>query len=134
MSIDEQSKEKAYKLFDSSAIASLEVGTLKGLCQIHEYLFGGLFEFAGQIRTKNIAKGNFRFASVMYLGAVLKARLQKCVDWSQIRKYEYLSAMERSPVNALEIRALLRGALTEQINDREVYMKGIEQSYYYEEI
>ena len=174
--IDERSKEKAYLLFDSGFINSIEVGTAAGLCQIHEYLFGGLFDFAGQIRQKNIAKGNFRFASALYLPEILlkiesmpeqtfediiakyvemniahpfmegngrsgriwldlmlKKNLQKCVNWAQIGKQSYLSAMERSPVNDLEIRELVRSALTEKITDREIFMRGINHSYYYEE-
>ncbi|MCL2141567.1 MAG: Fic family protein [Methanimicrococcus sp.] len=174
--IDEQSKEKAYSLFDSCAIHHLEVGTVSGLCQIHKYLFDGLFNFAGQIRDKNISKGNFRFVSPLYLFEILpkieqmpentfeeilskyvemnvahpfmegngrsgriwldlmlKKNLKKCVDWSQVGKQAYLSAMGRSPVNDLEIRELLRSALTDKINDRGIYMKGIDRSYYYEE-
>ena len=174
--IDEQSKEKAYVLFDSGAIHAIEVGTVKGLCQIHAYLFDGLFSFAGRIRDKNISKGNFRFASALYLDEslkkielmpentfeeiiakyveiniahpfmegngrsariwldlILKKNLKQCIDWSQVGKWAYLSAMERSPVNDLEIRELLRPALTDKINDRDVYMKGIDRSYYYEE-
>jgi len=174
--IDELSKEKAYLLFDSGVIDSIEVGTIAGLCQIHKYLFDGLFSFAGQIREKNISKGNFRFASVLYLPEILikieqmpeesfedivakyvemnvahpffegngrsgriwldlmlKKNQKKCVDWSQVGKRAYLSAMERSPVNDLEIREVLRPALTERVNDREVYIKGIDRSYYYEE-
>lgn len=170
------SKERAIALFDSDKIASFEVGTFRGLVEIHEHLFEGLYDFAGKIRIKDISKGGFRFASHLYLKSILteiekqpdntfeeiaakyvemniahpfmegngrsmriwldlmlKKRLQKCVDWSRIDKRDYLSAMERSPVNSLEIRELLRGALTETINDREVFMKGIEQSYYYEE-
>jgi len=174
--LDEQSKEKAYFLFDSGAINSIEAGTIAGLCQIHEYLFEGLFSFAGQIRNMNISKGNFRFASVLYLreslkkieqmpentfeeivakyvemniahpfmegngrsgriwlDLMLKKNLKKCIDWSLVGKRAYLSAMERSPVNDLEIRELLRSALTDRIDDREVYIKGIDRSYYYEE-
>ena len=174
--IDARSKEKAYHLYDSGDIASIEVGTLHGLLQIHRYIFGGLFDFAGLIRTKNISKGNFRFASVMYLADILpkiesmpestfeeidlkyvemniahpflegngrsmriwldlmlKKNLGKCVDWSLIGKTAYLQAMERSPVNDLELRELLRSALTDKINDRETYIKGIDRSYYYEE-
>jgi cell filamentation protein len=127
--LDEQSKEKAYSLFDSGAINSIEAGTTAGLCQIHKYLFDGLFSFAGKIREDNISKGNFHFASALYLSESLK----KCVDWSQVGKRAYLSAMERSPVNDLEIREILRSALTGRIEDREVFMKGIDRSYYYEE-
>jgi cell filamentation protein len=174
--LDAQSKEKAYSLFDTGTINSIEVGTAKGLCQIHKYLFDGLFGFAGQIRDKNISKGNFRFASALYLceslkkieqmpentfeeiiakyveiniahpfmegngrsgriwlDLMLKKNLKKCVDWSLAGKRAYLSAMERSPVNDLEIREFLRSALTDRIDDREVFMKGIDRSYYYEE-
>ena len=176
ISIDAQSKEKAYNLFDSGDINKIEVGTVKGLVQIHRYIFDKLYEFAGKIRTVNTSKGGFRFASALYLkesltkietmpentfeqivlkyvemniahpfmegngrscriwlDLILKKNLNKCIDWQQIDKSAYLSAMERSPVNDLEIRELLRGALTNKINDREVYMKGVEQSYYYEE-
>lgn len=174
--IDEISKERAGKLFDSTELASFEVGTIKGLQQIHEYLFGNLYDFAGKIRTKNISKGGFTFASSIYLhqglaeidkmpetsleavvtkyvemniahpfmegngrsariwlDLMLKKNLGSCVDWQKIDKNDYLSAMQRSPVNDLEIRELLRTALTDKIDDREVFMKGIEQSYYYEE-
>lgn len=174
--IDEISKQRAIKLFDSAEISSFEVGTTKGLQQIHEYLFGGLYDFAGKIRTKNISKGGFTFASAIYLeGAlsevgklpettleeivrkytemniahpfmegngrstriwldlILRKSLKQCVDWQKINKNDYFNAMERSPVNDLELRELLRGALTDKIDDREVFMKGIEQSYYYEE-
>jgi cell filamentation protein len=174
--IDEQSKERALKLFESRELAAFEVGTTRGLQQIHEYLFGDLYDFAGKIRSKDISKGGFRFASHLYLAEslavidalpentfedivtkyvemnvshpfmegngrsmriwldlILKKNLQQCVDWQKIDKMDYLNAMERSPVNALEIRELLRGALTEKVDDRDVFMKGIEQSYYYEE-
>lgn len=174
--IDETSKQRAVKLFDSIELSSFEVGTIKGLQQIHEYLFGGLYDFAGRIRSKNISKGGFTFASAIYLeGAlseveklpeaafeeivrkyvemniahpfmegngrstriwldlILKKSLKQCVDWQKIDKNDYFNAMERSPVNDLELRELLRGALTDKISDREVFMKGIEQSYYYEE-
>ena len=175
-SLDEQSREKAYSLFSSGAIKIIEVGTTEGLRQIHKYLFEGLFSFAGQIRDTNISKGNFRFASALYLAEslikieqmpenefedivakyvemniahpfmdgngrsgriwldlILKKNLKKCIDWSLVSKNAYLSAIERSPVNDLEIRELLRSALTDKIDDREVYMKGIDCSYYYEE-
>ncbi|MFO0971083.1 MAG: Fic family protein [Candidatus Saccharimonadales bacterium] len=174
--IDEISKQRAIKLFGSNELSSFEVGTTKGLQQIHEYLFGGLYDFAGKIRDKNISKDNFRFANSLYLeeilakieamsentfedivakyaemniahpfmegngrsariwlDLILKERLGTCIDWQKIDKNNYLSAMIRSHVNDLEIRELLRGALTDKINNREVYMKGIEQSYYYEE-
>ena len=174
--IDEISKERAKKLFGSQEIKSFETGTIKGLRQIHEYLFGGLYDFAGQIRTKDISKGGFRFASHLYLeeslnkigkmsgnafehiiakyvemniahpfmdgngrsmriwlDLILKKNLKQCVDWARIDKADYLNAMQRSPVNDLEIRELLRGSLTDKIDDREVFMKGVEQSYYYEE-
>lgn len=175
--IDEQSKERAIKLFDSQELAEFEVGTTCGLQQIHEYLFEGLYDFAGKIRTKDISKGGFRFASCLYLteslvaidllkeetledivtkyvemniahpfmegngrsmrvwlDLILKKNLNQCVDWEKIDKMDYLNAMERSPVNALEIRELLRNALTPKVDDRDVFMKGIEQSYYYEEL
>jgi len=174
--IDEQSKERAIKLFNSPELATFEVGTTHGLQQIHQYLFGGLYDFAGNIRTKDLSKGGFRFASHLYLteslvaidalpehtfedivtkyvemniahpfmegngrsmriwlDLILKKNLRQCIDWQKIDKMDYLNAMERSPVNALEIRELLRNALTEKIDDRDVFMKGIEQSYYYEE-
>lgn len=174
--IDEISKERAKGLFDSQEIKNFEVGTTKGLQQIHEYLFGGLYDFAGQIRIKDISKSGFRFASNLYLkesldkvgkmsentfeqivakyvemniahpfmegngrsmriwlDLILKKNQKQCIDWSKIDKNAYLNAMQRSPVNDLEIRELLRGALTDKIDDREVYMKGVEQSYYYEE-
>jgi cell filamentation protein len=174
--IDQLSQERAIKLFGSSEINSFEIGTIKGLQQIHEYLFGGLYDFAGNIRTKDISKGGFRFASCLYLkeslqkidailedtfenivtkyvemnvahpfmegngrsmriwlDLILKKNTKQCIDWVKIGKADYLNAMQRSPVNSLEIRELLRGALTDKINDREVFMKGIEQSYYYEQ-
>ena len=174
--IDEQSKARAYQFYDSGAISVIEAGTVKGLCDIHSYLFDGLYSFAGQIRDKNISKGSFRFASALYLSQILstieampenefegivakyvemniahpflegngrssriwldiilKKNLGKCIDWSQIGKQGYLSAMERSPVNDLEIRELLRSALTDKVDDREIYMKGIDRSYFYEE-
>lgn len=162
-------------LFASGDIDSLEVGTTKGLQQIHEYLFGGLYDFAGQIRELNISKGNFRFANCLYLKEVLaavekmpestfeeiiakyvemniahpfmegngratriwldmmlKKNLRRVVNWQNIDKDAYLQAMERSPVNSLELRTLLEPNLTDRVDDREVIFKGIEQSYYYE--
>lgn len=174
--IDEISKERAVKLFGSQEIKNFEIGTTRGLQQIHKYLFGELYDFAGQIRTKDISKGGFRFASCLYLeeslakigemsestfeenitkyvemniahpfmggngrsmriwlDLILKKNLKQCIDWSKIDKANYLNAMQRSPVNDIEIRELLRTALTDKIDDREVFMKGVEQSYYYEE-
>ncbi|MES3032140.1 MAG: Fic family protein [Patescibacteria group bacterium] len=174
--VDEISKERAKKLFGSNEIKSFETGTIKGLQQIHKYLFGELYDFAGQIRVKDISKGGFRFASHLYLeeslnkigempentfeeivakyvemnvahpfmegngrsmriwlDLIFKKNLKQCVNWAKIDKADYLNAMERSPVNAIEIRELLRSALTNKIDDREVFMKGVEQSYYYEE-
>lgn len=173
--IDGKSKQKAYTLFDSSLLSEIEVGTTKGLQQIHSYLFGGLYDFAGQIRTLNIAKGGFQFANVLYLhdtlkqiermpedtfeniiqkyvemniahpflegngrstriwlDLILKKNLHRCVDWSQVDKHEYLEAMRRSVVDSGPIRQLLQQALTDRINDRAVFMKGIDYSYYYE--
>jgi cell filamentation protein len=175
-SIDGKSKTKAYALFDSSFIDSIEIGTSKGLQQIHGYLFGGLYDFAGQIRQKNISKGGFQFAVSRFLGAtltqieampegnfneivekyvemniahpfmegngrsariwldlILKKRLQKCVDWSKIGKTEYMDAMVQSPINSNPLKALLENALTSEIDSREMFMKGIDYSYYYEE-
>ena len=173
--IDVQSLQKAYKLFESGAIEQIEVGTTKGLCEIHRYLFEGLYDFAGEIRRLNISKGGFKFANAMFLHAILpvidqmpentfeeivakyvemniahpfmegngratriwldlilKKRLGKVVNWQQIDKAPYLQAMERSPINDLELRFLLQPALTDKVNDRKVIFKGIEQSYYYE--
>ena len=175
-SIDAKSKQKAYALFEGSIQDSIEVGTVKGLQQIHAYLFGGLYDIAGQIRQKNVSKGGFQFAVSHYLGStlkqieqlpensfddiidiytelniahpfmegngrsmriwldlILKRRLKKCVDWSKIGKREYLNAMMHSPVNNSEIKSLLKNALTDKIDSHEVYMKGIDYSYYYEE-
>ena len=175
-SIDGQSKKKAYTLFESNFIDQLEVGTTKGLQQIHAYLFGGLYEFAGQIRQKNISKGGFQFAVSRFLGdtlqqieempestfdeiidkyvemniahpfmegngrsariwldLILKKRLKKCVDWSLISKRNYMNAMVMSPTNSQELKLTIQNALTDKINDREMYMKGIDYSYYYEE-
>ena len=168
-------KTKALELYDTGLLDTFEVGTFAGLAKIHHYLFDEIYEFAGQMRTVNIAKGNFRFAPVMYLRAaldsidampqatfdqivekyvemnvahpfregngrstriwldcILKKELQQVVDWSHVDKEDYLLAMERSPVKDVEIKALLKAALTDQINDREVYMKGIDASYHYE--
>ncbi len=173
--IDKQSLQNAYRLFGSGDITEIETGTIKGLLEIHKYLFGGLYEFAGQIRVKNISKGGFRFANPMYLEEVLakiegmpdatfeeiiakyvelniahpfmegngrtlriwldrllKARIKKVVNWQNADKYSYLQAMERSPINDLEIRTLLSANLTDDIDNREILFKGIEQSYYYE--
>jgi len=175
-SIDGKSKTKAYALFESSLINSLEVGTTKGLQQIHAYLFGGLYDFAGQIRQKNISKGGFQFAVSRFLGEtlkqieampeitfdeivnkyiemnlahpfmegngrtariwldlILKKRLKKCVDWSKIGKSDYMNAMMQSPTNSSMLKKLLVNALTNKVNDREMFMKGIDYSYYYEE-
>ncbi|MGM0220124.1 protein adenylyltransferase Fic [Enterococcus sp. AZ126] len=169
------SKSNAKKLYDSGDINKLEVGTFKGLAAIHQYLFSDIYDFAGEIRTVNIAKGNFRFAPVMYLNVsldhidqmpqatideivakyvemniahpfregngrstriwldlILKQEINKVIDWNLINKEDYLSAMERSPINDLEISHLIKHALTSLVNDRETYMKGIDVSYYYE--
>jgi len=174
--IDGKSKSKAYALWESSFLESIEVGTIKGLQQIHGYLFGGLYEFAGQIRTKNIAKGGFQFAMAKYLDdtlvkiermpdndleqiidkyiemnvahpfmegngrstriwldMLLRKRLNVCVDWSRIDKKSYLDAMTKSVIDSTDIKKLLEKALTDKINDREIFMKGIDYSYYYEE-
>lgn len=169
------SKTKAKKLFDSGKIEKIKVGTFAGLKQIHKYLFEDIYDFAGKLRTINIAKGNFRFAPVMYLAQslkqidkmpqstfdeivekyvemnvahpfregngratriwldlIFKKELKKVVDWNKIDKADYLSAMERSPIKDIEIKHLLQNALTDKINEREVFMKGIDVSYYYE--
>ncbi|PIZ70805.1 cell filamentation protein Fic [Candidatus Peregrinibacteria bacterium CG_4_10_14_0_2_um_filter_43_11] len=175
-SIDGKSKTKAYALFESSLIDEIEVGTVKGLQQIHAYLFGGLYKFAGQIRQKNISKSGFQFAMAQYLKStlqqieqmpeesfdqiadkyiemniahpfmegngrstriwldlILKKRLKKCVDWSAIGKNDYMNAMVKSPTNSSDIKKLLKKALTDKIHSREMFMKGIDYSYYYEE-
>lgn len=175
-SIDGKSKTKAYALFDSSFIDHIEVGTSKGLQQIHAYLFGGLYSFAGQIRQKNISKGGFQFAVSHFLGntltqidampetsfdeivnkyvemniahpfmegngrstriwldLILKKQLKKCVDWSKISKQDYMNAMMLSPTKSSVLKNHLKNALTTKINDREMFMKGIDYSYYYEE-
>lgn len=175
-SIDGKSKTKAYALFESSFIESIEVGTAKGLQQIHAYLFGGLYDFAGQIRQMNISKGGFQFAVSQFLGdtlkqieampentfdeivnkyiemniahpfmegngrssriwldLMLKKRIKKCVDWSKISKRDYMNAMMPSPTESISLKTLLNNSLTTKINDREMFMKGIDYSYYYEE-
>lgn len=175
-SIDGKSRSKAYALFESSLIDSIEVGSVRGLQQIHAYLFGGLYDFAGQIRTVNIAKAGFQFAMAQYLGQtladvermpedsfeniidkyvemnvahpfregngratriwldlMLKKNLQQCIDWSHVDKRRYLEAMTRSVADSTSIKDLLRSALTDKINDRDTFMKGIDYSYYYEQ-
>jgi len=175
-SIDGKSKTKAYAMFESSFIKSIEVGTTKGLQQIHAYLFGGLYDFAGQIRQKNISKLGFQFAvsrfldetlqqieampettfdeiankyiemniahpfmegngrsARIWLDLIFKKRLKKCVDWSKISKHDYMNAMMLSPTKTNVLKTLLKNALTTKINDREMFMKGIDYSYYYEE-
>jgi cell filamentation protein len=165
----------AYRLFESGDIESMEVGTVKGLQQIHHYLFSDLYDFAGEIREMNISKGNFRFANSLYLkdilpkiesmsedsfeaiidkyvemniahpfmegngrsmriwlDMILKERMARVVDWQHVSKESYLQAMERSPVNDLELRTLLGDNFTDDIHNREIIFKGIEQSYYYE--
>jgi cell filamentation protein len=173
--IDKKSLQKAYLLFENNDIDNMEVGTTKGLQQIHKYIFDELYDFAGEIRELNISKGNFRFANALYLkeilvkietmsedsfeniitkyvemniahpfmegngrtmriwlDMILKKRLKKVVNWQFVNKELYLQAMERSPINDLELRFLLENHLTTDINNREVIFKGIEQSYYYE--
>ncbi len=168
-------KLKALSLYDTGEINTIEVGTFKGLAEIHKYLFNDIYAFAGQMRTVNIAKGNFRFASVLYLkdilktidampednydniikkyvemnvahpfregngrstriwlDLILKKNLGMVIDWRKVNKEEYLLAMERSPVKDTEINILLKNALTDKINDRDIYMKGIDASYAYE--
>ena len=173
---EKTTKKKALELFEKGILDTFEVGTFKGLSTIHKYLFEDIYDFAGQIRDINIAKGDFRFAPVLYLysalesidqmsqstfdeiiekyiemnvahpfregtgrstriwlDAILKKEIGYVVDWSRVDKNEYLLAMERSPIKDLEIRHLLKNALTDKINDREIYMKGIDASYNYEE-
>lgn len=168
-------KKKAIELFETNILNSFEVGTFKGLAQIHKFLFEDIYEFAGKVRNENISKSNFRFASSMYLeealkkidvmpesnfdeiiekyiemniahpfregngrstriwlDMILKKQINKVVDWSKINKEDYLLAMERSPIKNTEIKFLLQNALTDKINDRDVYMKGIDASYNYE--
>ena len=169
------SKKKAIEMFESGFFAKLEAGKFESLAKIHKYMFDDIYPFAGKIRTENIAKGNFRFAPVMYLKAslehidsmpqsnfdeiidkyvemnvahpfregngrstriwldlILKKEINKVVDWSRVDKEDYLLAMERSPVKTVEIKELLKNALTDDVNNREVYMKGIDASYHYE--
>lgn len=168
-------KLKALELFDTNKINEFEVGTFNGLSKIHEFLFKDIYDFAGKVRKDNLAKGNFRFASALYLNdillkindmpqnnfdeiikkyvemniahpfregngrstriwldMILKHELNKVVDWSKVNKEDYLLAMERSPIRDTEIKVLLQSALTDAINDRNVYMKGIDASYHYE--
>jgi cell filamentation protein len=169
------SKQKAMELFESGRLDKLDAGTFESLSEIHKFLFEDIYDFAGEIRTVNIAKGNFRFAPVMYLAEalknidkmpqsgfeqiiekyvemniahpfregngrsmriwldlMLKKEIKKVVDWSKVDKEDYLLAMERSPIRDTEIKHVLKTALTDDINDREIYMKGIDHSYYYE--
>ena len=174
--VDGQSRKKAYSLFESGLLNAVEPGSIKCLQQIHAYLFGGLYDFAGQIRTVNIAKGGFQFAMAQFLSQtlatieqmpettfeeiadkyiemniahpfregngratriwldlILKKQLQKCVDWSKIDKNDYLNTMQKSVADSSDIKRLLQSALTDKINDRETFMKGIDYSYYYEQ-
>lgn len=169
------SKAKAVALYENNMVNEDEIGKFSGLAKIHEFLFGGIYDFAGKVRTVNIAKGNFRFASVMYLQSalehidempqstsdeiiekyvemniahpfgegngrstriwldlILKKELKLVVDWNRVDKEDYLLAMERSPIKDVEIKVLLKNALTDKVDDREIYMKGIDASYYYE--
>lgn len=175
-SLDRKSHTKAYGLYESGLMSSMEPGTLKCLQQIHAYIFGGLYDFAGQVRTKNISKGGFTFANCMHfpdtlqviermaettfdeimdkyvemnvahpfmegngrstriwLDLMLKRSLRRCVDWSRINKNEYLAAMHESVADSTHVKRLVESALTPLINDREMFMKGIDYSYYYEQ-
>jgi len=175
-SIDGQSKKKAYALFGSNLIEDKDVGKIESLKQIHAYIFGGLYDFAGKIRQKNISKGGFQFAMSQYLDntlqdisnmpdsnfdeildkyveiniahpfmegngrstriwldILLKARLGLCIDWSKVDKKAYQDAMVKSPVNSIPLKSLLHSALTDEVHNREIFMKGIDYSYYYEE-
>ena len=177
--IDEEllSKRRAIELWDKGFINNFEVGTYKGLQEIHAFLFQDIFDFAGKTRDVNLSKGNFRFANLLYLESnlaiiermpegsfdeiiekyvemnvahpfregngratriwldlMLKKNLNKCIDWTMVDRADYLSAMERSPVNSLEIKHLLKNALTDMVDDRGVYLRGIQQSYVYEDL
>lgn len=177
--IDEEllSKRRAIELWDKGFINDFEVGTYKGLQEIHAFLFQDIFDFAGKTRDVNLSKGNFRFANLLYLESnltiiermpegsfdeiiekyvemnvahpfregngratriwldlILKKNLNKCIDWTMVDRADYLSAMERSPVNSLEIKHLLKNALTDKVDDRGVYLRGIQQSYVYEDL
>ena len=177
--IDEEllSKRRAIELWDKGFINNFEVGTYKGLQEIHGFLFQDIFDFAGKTRDVNLSKGNFRFANLLYLESnlaiiermpegsfdeiiekyvemnvahpfregngratriwldlILKKNLNKCIDWAMVDRADYLSAMERSPVNSLEIKHLLKNALTDKVDDRGVYLRGIQQSYVYEDL
>ena len=177
--IDEEllSKRRAIELWDKGFINDFEVGTYKGLQEIHGFLFQDIFDFAGKTRDVNLSKGNFRFANLLYLESnlaiiermpegsfdeiiekyvemnvahpfregngratriwldlMLKKNLNKCIDWTMVDRADYLSAMERSPVNSLEIKHLLKNALTDRVDDRGVYLRGIQQSYVYEDL
>lgn len=177
--IDEEllSKRRAIELWDKGLINNFEVGTYKGLQEIHGFLFQDIFDFAGKTRDVNLSKGNFRFANLLYLESnlaiiekmpegsfdeiiekyvemnvahpfregngratriwldlMLKKNLNKCIDWTMVDRADYLSAMERSPVNSLEIKHLLKNALTDKVDDRGVYLRGIQQSYIYEDL
>ena len=172
---EKKKKKKALQLFELNLLDTFEVGTFKGLAQIHKYLFEDIYDFAGKIRKVNIAKGNFRFVPLMYLeaalknidampqntfdeiiekyvemniahpfregngrstriwlDAILKKEIKQVIDWNKVDKEDYLLAMERSPIKDIEIKHILKDALTDKINDREVYMKGIDASYNYE--